>query len=247
MKKHAKQVAAWDKVLGHCNDKGESYRPSNSSINGTALRILLEHSQKSIQAVHNAQNDLVTAVNLRHRAFDQLPIIGTRIIGALNAIGAKEDHIADVNRIRLRFRFQPSKGSVQKKGFGGQKGQTIEGIAVPSTAVPRKNSQLDFESKIQNLTELIGLLSHDAPYKPNETELTIEGLNLAVADLREKNSAIENAKYALFKARKVRNELLFGSNGIYGHAKMVKEYFKSAFGTQSVDYKAIRKINFSSR
>jgi hypothetical protein len=242
MKKHANQVAAWDKVLGLCNDKGGSYKPSNPSMNSTALKKLLEDSQKSIKTVQDAKNDLVTAVNQRHRAFDQLPIIGTRIIGALSATGAPSDHVADVNRIRQRFRFQPPlRSSAFKKNSGGQTEQ-IQGTGAPSASIPGRLSQLDFESKIQNFAELIGLLGNDSPYMPNEASLKIEALNSMLEDLRKKHDAAEHAKSTLSEVRRTRNRLLFGSDGIYGRAKKVKDYFKSVFGARDQEYMEIRKI-----
>lgn len=246
MKKHAKQVAAFDKVLGHCNDQGDSYKPSTASMNRTAMSALLEEAQKSIDAVHKTQNDLVTAVNQRHRAFDQLPVLGTRIIGALKATGAPADHIADVNRIRKRFRSLPpasNRGTAQNESPGGQTGQT-SGAEVPSTSATRKRSHLNFESKLQNFAELIGLLQNDSPYQPNEPDLSIEGLTATLEALREKHKAVDNALFAVFKARTVRNEVLFSESGIYGIAKMVKEYFKSILGTRNETYKVIRKIKF---
>src|SRR5687767_4027669 len=111
MKTHTNQVAAWGKLLGHCNALGATFNPSKESMKSTALTNLLTEAQKSIQAVHNAHNDLVDAINVRNRAFDKLPYLGTRIIGALEASGASPDHIADVNRIRLRFRYQPPRST----------------------------------------------------------------------------------------------------------------------------------------
>src|SRR5687767_6771502 len=98
MKNYIKQAEALEKLLNHCTTEGDSYKPSDAAMNSTALQSLLEESRKSIQAVHNAKNDLVDLINIRHRAFDTLPNLATRVIRALKAANAKPDQIADVNR-----------------------------------------------------------------------------------------------------------------------------------------------------
>lgn len=247
MKTHGKQVAAWGKLLGHCNDQGDSYNPGTASMNRTAMESLLEESQKSIDAVHKAKNDVVTAVNQRQRAFDQLPFLGTRVIGALKASGAPANHVADVDRIRRKFRsLSKKRGALSNSDASPSEGVPANAEA-PSTSAPRKRGNLAFESRLQNFSEMIGLLQNDSPYQPHEADLSIEGLTAMLEDLRVKHKAVDQARVALTTARHACNELLFSESGIYGIAKMVKEYFKSVFGARSETFKAIQKIKFVKR
>jgi hypothetical protein len=242
MKKHANQVAAFEKLLGHCNAQGARFNPSNESMNSTALTTLLTEAQKSIQAVHNAQNDLVDTINIRNRAFDKLPLLGTRIISGLVAIRSTPDHIADVNRIRKRFRFQPPKDTALKNGSGGQAVQT-NGDA-PSATTPRGPiSRLGFNQKIETMAEMIGLLKKH-PYATNEVELTIERLEALLVTLREKHKDVGAAHQALYNAREHRNKMLFHEDGIHGTSLRVKKYFGSAFGTKSEQHRVVSKIKF---
>jgi hypothetical protein len=256
MKTHANQVAAWGKLLGHCNALGASFNPSRESMKSTALTHLLNEAQKSIEAVHEAQNVLVNAINVRNRAFNDLPILGTRIIGALEAVGASPDHIADVNRIRARFRYQPPKETALKKNGSvgqavpsaafGRQAEQPNGVEVPPASTPRGPvSMLGFTGKTENLAELIGLLSKEPKYLPNEADLTIESLEAKLADLREKQNAVSIASMALYSARQLRKKLLFRAEGIYGTSVMVKKYIKSVFGFNSEQYQVISKIKFS--
>jgi hypothetical protein len=245
MKTHANHVAAFEQLLGHCNTQRAFYNPSKESMKSTALTTLLAEAQKSIQAVHKAQNDLVTAINHRSRAFEELPFLGTRIVLVLQASDAPPDQIADVNRIRQRFRFQPhaKRATAQTSSPGGQTGQTSSAEASSPSA--RKISQLDFVSKIDNFTELIGLLENEPAYKPNEAALAIEGLKTFQAGLIEKHEAVRKAKQSLFEARLYRNEMLYGGNGISGIAPMIKKYFGAIKGTKDETYKTVRKIRFA--
>lgn len=244
MKTHSNQVAAFGKLIGHCNDHGATFNPSKESMKSTALTNLLTEAQKSIQAVHKANSDLVSAINTRNRTFEKLPKLGTRIIGALHAMGASPDHIADVNRIRSRFRFQPPKETAQRIGPVGQTGQT-NGVNIPPAKAPRGPiSQLGFNNKIETLAAMIELLGKDPAYVPNEADLTLESLNAALAELREKQKAVGMASQALYIARLHCNTMLFSTEGIYGTSTKVKDYIRSVFGYNSVQYQVVRKIKF---
>jgi hypothetical protein len=244
MKTHANQVAAFEKLLGFCNAQGATFNPSRESMKSTALTTLLTEAQKSIQAVHNAQNAVVDAINIRNRAFDQLPYLGTRIIGALEACDAPPDHLADVNRIRLRFRYQPP-ATNRSSALKSSSGEQTNGMEVPPANTPRGPVNfLGFSNKMETLAELIGLLSKEPFYTPNEADLSIEGLNAELANLREKHKAVGDASLALYNARQYCKKILFQPEGIHGTSVKVKKYVRSIFGFGSEQYRAVSKIKF---
>jgi hypothetical protein len=243
MKKNVKQVEAFSRLLGFCTNESGSYKPIDPAMNSTALQALLEESQKTIEAVHNAQRDLVDAINLRHRAFDPLPYLGTRILGALKACEAPPDLIADVNRIRLRFRYQPAKSADESE----PKAQaTPSGNEVPSASTPRGPiSHLDFKSKMTNLTRIIGLLEIEPTYNSTVGEVSLEGLRAKLKQLIDSNKAVKAAEENLYNAHLICNEKLFGPKGLYGMAVRVKAFFLSQTSFNSDEFKAVRKIKFA--
>lgn len=242
MKKFIKQAEALEQLLNHCTTEGDSYQPSDDAMNSTALHALLEESKKSIQAVHKAKNDLVDATNLRHRAFDPLPILATRVIRALKAVNASPDLIADVNRIRLRFRYQ----SAGKKPASFQDNPGTIGDGNPSASTPRGPiSQLSFGLKQENFAEMIDLLKKASGYAPRESELSIAGLELKLEELQNCNSAVSRAKVTLQTARKKCREMVFGKEGIHGIGMRVKDYYLSVFGYNDEKFRTISKIQFA--
>ncbi len=244
MKKNARQVEAFSRLLGFCTQEGTSYKPIDPAMNSTAMQALLEEGQQSIQAVHNAQRDLVDAINLRHRAFDPIPVLGTRILGAMKACEASPDLVEDVNRIRAKFRYQPSKNTGKTSGQSEPSGAVEE---VPSASTPRGPiSQLDFKSKISNLTRIIGLLEVEPKYASIEGELSIESLKLKLQQLIDSNKAVRSAEGNLYYARVVCEEKLYGFKGIYGIAQRVKAQFLAELSFSSKEFKAINKIKFTS-
>ena len=243
MKKHAEQVAAWGKLLGHCNALGNSYQPIKDSMKSTAMENLLDESVNQIEAVHNAETSLVTAITERQQAFERLPIIGTRVVKALEAADASPEHIFDVNTIRKRFRYQalPKRVTAQKVSPGGQAGQT-ENAADPSP--PARRTYGDFNSRIDNLQLLILQLENGPAYEPAEIDISIESLKQLLADLVARHEIVAQAQLQLYMAKAKRNELLYSRSGIYHIAKMVKNYIHSVYGFKSREFKTIRKIKF---
>lgn len=241
---NTKQVAAFEKLLGHCNAQGAKYKPSKASIESTALKTLLAEAHKSILTVHNAQTDLVDAINHRNRLLDTLPEMGTRVMSALDACDAPKDLVKDVNRIRKKFRYVPAVATAKKKRSAGQAEQIANGNDVPTSVPGAPVSELDIKSKISNLTKLITLLKKEPSYTPNESDLSVEGLEDFLERLRDKDQVTENAAFALKQERQKRNGMFFKKQGIYGISKMVKMYFRSLFGHKSTEYKNVVKIQF---
>jgi len=85
-------------------------------------------------------------------------------------------------------------------------------------------------------------------YKPNENELTIEGLEGKFSELKQANSTFLVTNAALISARLDRNVILYGEKtGLVDTALDAKLYVKSIFGAVSPEYKSIRAIPFVNR
>jgi hypothetical protein len=223
---HEKVVASWDKVLEACNAHGSKYNPSSATLKTTALSQLLTSAREKLEAVSSAENQLILAINNRHRAFKDLPLLGTRIINALAVTDATAELIADANRYRMRFRYPAT-----DKSATDAQGQESGVSASDKSRGPI--SHLDFESKMKNLKALIKLVESEPSYQPNEADLQIEALNQVLAELINTHKATAQAELALKNARIARHQVLYGESGVRARAKLVKKYFRSAFGSKS--------------
>jgi hypothetical protein len=258
MKKHAKQVAAWGQLSGLCHTLGDSYKPSKDSMKSTALENLLRESQQSVSAVHNAETFLAETITARKEIFDRLPDIGTRVIGALEATGASPERIKDVNAYRKRFRYQafPKGDIAQNDDPGGQapissgqapisSGQAGQITEDSSSTVKRRIPYGDFESKIGNFELMISQLEQSTSYAPSEDELSIAGLKQFLVTMKTTHGRVAQAQLELYQAKKKRDALMFGTNGMHGQARLVKKYVRSLYGFKSKEFKTINKIKFA--
>jgi hypothetical protein len=164
----------------------------------------------------------------------QLPFIGTRVVSALKAVDASPERINDVNAFRKRFRYQSS-----AKGIAGN-----PGTENPPDSVTRKIPHGDFVSKIDNFQLMIRQLEEEVDYAPAQADIAIPGLKQFLAGLKQRHEIAEQARLDLHLAKKKRDELLYGANGMYALSRMVKKYFRATYGFQSIEFKTVRKIKF---
>lgn len=233
-----KQVAAFDKVLGHCNALGTMYNPSTESIKIAALISVLTSAQASIKAVDTAKSDLINAINERQKVFLPIAGIGTRVLNALQATDASPQLIADIKLYRDKFR---SKSKPSSKPAA----DTTQPTQPDASRGPL--SQLDFESKIRNFGTMIGVLSKHAGYAPNEADISIEALTTQLQSMVDTNKAVRDAQVTLANARVARQIAVYGQNGISSTGKRVKKYFVTVFGATSEHAKQLNRISFKSR
>lgn len=127
--------------------------------------------------------------------------------------------------------------SPKPKTNDNQEGQEIQ--------QPRSNSQQSFDKRIDHFTGLISLVNQAPAYLPNETHLSLPGLNAYLANLVSRNTNVINAHTEHSKAMHERNEILYNEfTGLINRAKLVKLYFKGVFGNSGDQYKQVAAIEF---
>ncbi|MDZ7646756.1 MAG: hypothetical protein U5K54_05975 [Cytophagales bacterium] len=78
-----KQVAAFGKLVGICNDLGASYNPSKAALTPTALATLLEQAQQNLEAVNVARTNFVLAINARQESYAGIYKLVSRVVRAV--------------------------------------------------------------------------------------------------------------------------------------------------------------------
>ena len=90
---------------------------------------------------------------------------------------------------------------------------------------------------------MISLAMSVPNYAPNETVLSIAGLNAKLADMETSNDGVSTAYTHLCDARNVRLTILYShQTGLVDTGLGVKNYIHAAFGNSSGQYNSVRKI-----
>lgn len=237
---HAKNVANFEELIGFCTAYGANYNPSKASLKLGALNTLKATANANLQAVKTAKTNYDNATNAREIAFKQLRPLATRVINALAATEATPQTLADAKTANNKI--QGKRATKAKETTTGNTGSNASPAKTIST------SQQSFDNLVDHFAQLITTLSAEPSYVPNESELSIAGLNTYLADLRAKNTAVVNTFATFSNARITRNTTLYNPNtGLLDIAKDVKLYIKSIYGTSSQQYKQVSALKFTNR
>jgi hypothetical protein len=228
-----KQVAAFGKLVGICNDLGASYNPSKAAIKPTALTSLLKQAQQSVEAVNGAHAAFTLAVNTRKESFSDLNRLVARVVRALSATEVSSEHIQDAKLLKRKLVPQ----SKRKK---------LKSPDETNNTDTRSTSRVDFDGRIETFAKLIQLIKGLPSYAPNEVELQVPTLEAKLGALRTSTNQVVTLDNKLRTVRMGSNKLLYSKTGLTGVAFRVKDYIRSVFGVKSDVASQIGKIKLVS-
>ncbi len=232
---HVQNVHAFGELKGLCTGYGGEYNPGKQNLQVEALTTLWLNANQVMDDVIVAKAEYDIATNNREQAFAQLGKLGTRIFGILKAGGASPLQLKDaqtlVNKLRGSKGYRPaipSQGSepvtVKRRALGGR----------------------DYPSRVNLFASLLEIVMSEPTYKPNESYLSVAGLQGVLDNLRKLNDQAVAAKVALREARRNRNTLLYvGEESLVYTAQAVKQYVKAIYGFTSQQRTEVFRIGFT--
>lgn len=229
-----KNMQAFTRLIGYCTGYGGKYNPGRQTLHVGELQAQLEAVRQALEEVKETKVHFNDEVNARKQAFDDLPKLAARVIRALKAFGASEEKMADA---RLYFR------SIT----GRRAAKPIEpGATVQPVPVRRSQMQLAYVNRADWFEQLVQTASTHPSYQPNESELSIEGLNSKVKELHAFNQRVEDARVAWSNARVKREKLILDKEqSMMMTARAVKDYLGAIFGFNSLEYGQVKGITIS--
>jgi hypothetical protein len=232
---HVQNVHAFGELKGLCTGYGGEYNPGKQNLQVEALTTLWLNANQVMDDVIVAKAEYDIATNNREQAFAQLGKLSTRIFGILKAGGASPLLLKDaqtlVNKLRGTKGYRPaipSQGSepvtVKRRALGGR----------------------DYPNRVNLFASLLEMVMSEPTYKPNESYLSVAGLQGVLDNLRELNEKVVAAKVALREARRNRNTLLYvGEESLVSTALAVKQYVKAIYGYTSQQHTEVFRIGFT--
>lgn len=232
---HGQNVANLEDLISRCIGFGPQYNPSLNSIKIANLNALRTNAQIAMENDSASKIAMMIAVDNKEIVFEPLQTFATRIMNALRASGASELTIKDAQSINYKIQ-----------------GIRVKPIEIDENTTEQAKhisvSRQSVDSMIEHYSKLIDLLSAEPLYQPNESELSIAGLNNLLNTMKSVNTAVINATTDFKNAIIARNELLYQKQtGLVFIANEVKFYVKSVFGSKSPEYKEVSRIKFTLR
>jgi hypothetical protein len=235
---HAKNVANLELLLSYIGGYGETYNPSKPSITLESMKRLALDANKAVNAVNVALPTLSLATAAREVAFSPLSKLVTRVLNSVKATGTSEQvdkGVTNIVRKIVGTRATAKKTEEQKAALAAE-GKEVKEIST---------SQMSYDSRLNNFDSLISFIASVPEYKPNEEELKVTSLTAYSNELKEKNTAVNNASVTVSNTRIARNEILYKPlTGLVDVAYDAKLYIKSLYGTNSPQYKQVSGIEF---
>lgn len=235
---HAKIVANIDRLIAWVLKLGKDYAPSNPSIFIEAMQADCAGCKKALDDVGTAALEFRMAVKQRELAFENLSTLASRIFNTLKASDktGKSDETARLYVRKIQGRRATVKRTAEQKKADIESGITYNEVSA---------SQMSYDGRVENFAMLVKLALSTPSYAPNETDLKGETLKATLELLKQKNAAVISASTGLFKARAVRNELMYReATGMVDRALDAKTYLKGAFGSKSPQYREVSSLSF---
>jgi hypothetical protein len=231
---HVSNVANFESLIDLCTVFGTMYNPGSNHIQLPTLQTKATEALAVLQATRLAKVNYDDATNAREITFESLKKLSTRIVNALKATTASEQKIDDAKTIARKIQ-------------GSRKKNTPPEVPVAGEVVPRKNSvtQQGYGDLLENFTKLVGVISTEPLYLPNEEALQLTSLNALIIDLKASSTVVTNMEHNYSTARIQRDEVLYApNNGMVDLALAAKVYVKSCFGASSPQYKQLGGLEF---
>ena len=235
---HAKNVANFQDLISFCTAYGPGYNPTKASITLAALNTKHTTAINALAVVNTSIPPSTNAINQREIVFTPLSKLITRVVNAVAASDVSALVVDDVKTIARKLQGKRATPKIT----------TI--VDDPTTTANESQKsisafQMSFDQRIENMHKLIQFLTAQPNYKPNEIELSIQGLTTQYNNMVNANTTAINAFTPVSNARISRNEILYNPNtGLVTVAANAKTYVKSVFGSTSPQYKQVSKLKF---
>jgi hypothetical protein len=237
---HAKNVEAFEKLLGICTGYGEQYNPGQPQLRVENLTTLFNRARTALWNVNAAKTNFENATNSREVAFKEISELATRILAELKSTGALVQTVDD------------ARGMVRKiKGYTVTNRAPIPSAKamqqeMPQTSALSHASGTDFGSITYHFEKLLLTIASESLYLPTTAVLQVQNLQGRLNQLRQKNAIVIETSAVLGKVRRERNALLYGLQGsLYSTAMAVKQQTRAIFGYKNEAARAAWHIRFT--
>jgi hypothetical protein len=217
----------------------ENFLPPRQELTEQSLTQLNGRADTAMTNVVLAENVVSNAITERRLAFDDLDKIVTSAINALRICGAPEQTVTQAEVLVRELRGKRASEKLSDEEIEALK---AEGKEVNQNTLHNSS----FTSIAETFGKFASFLGTVTQYNPNETNITKAALTTKAVVLKAVNQTMATATAALDAARIARDVVLYTEkSGLVDICKDVKLYVKSAYGSDSPQYKSISDLSFT--
>lgn len=161
---HARNVQHFSELIAQVNTWPD-YKPQNVNLDPAHLATKLTEAQNAIDGVTSAMGPWKSAVTARQEAFKGIRKLTTRVVNSFAVSGAASNAIEQAESFKRKIDGDRAK---TLKDDPDTPDDESEGISV---------SQQSYTQLVEHLDNLIGVLTADGHYNPNEVDIQLGTLN----------------------------------------------------------------------
>lgn len=227
-----------EELIDRVSSFGPKYNPVPVAFTIPGLTQLKTSAETLVNNAKTAENVWKNSTSARSLVFDSADGLVTRAFNAYSISGASEQSIQQAE----------SKVHVYRSIRVSEK-PTAEEIATAKAEGKELKTNVQhnatFEKRVENFGDFVDFLDNSGHYGPNETDISIAGLQAKHEEMKSNNKICSQNAIELDKARMLRDTVMFSKGtGLVDISMGVKKYVKSAFGATSVQYKSISYLKF---
>lgn len=233
-KGHAKNLANANLINSFIAQIGTAYQPSNSAIELAQLQNIYTDTFQKQQAIQSALSLYTLAVKERRDLFEPLSKKITLLRRVYKATkGVTPAQLQDFMTIARKLK-------------GMRKTAIIKTDSQETPHNQHSVSQMSYDQRTHNFTQMIVFLQYTPNYAPNETEYQIATLENYKNQMLLSTQHVADTHIPLNMARGARNVAMYtGENNLVQTFSTAKDYLLSILDKNSSLYKTVSKINFT--
>ncbi len=230
---HAVNYNNFNTLIARCTGYGTRYNTNNTLIQIPNMQTVYAAVGTGIQHVVQYKPGWSNAINARQQVFQDMEKLATRAINAFDATEAVTDaQVKDAKAVIRKIRGLRKSKKILNPG--------------PEDPIQISASQQSFANQLLHFGELVGLISAEPTYSPNEVEVQQPTLVAFLNTLNTANQSVATAEQPYLDALTERNTALYASKtGAVDRALEAKRYVKSVAAISKDEYKQIAGIKFS--
>ena len=230
---HAVNYNNFNTLIARVTGYGIRYNPTNNLIKIPNLQTVYAAVGTGIQHVVQYKPGWSNAINARQQVFLDMEKFATRIINAFDATEVVTDaQVKDAKTALRKIRGERKSKKILNPG--------------PDDPIQISASQLSFANQVLHFGELVGMVTAEPTYAPNETDLQGANLVIVLNSLNTANQTVATAEQPYLDALSERNTALYApKTGVVDRALELKRYVKSVASITKDEYNQIAGIKFS--
>ena len=239
----ANTMATFNNLVKYCSQLGDAYKPARADMMIPSAQATHDDTMNVIETDARTLALLIKQGKEREKEFDGIDLLVTRVISAFKACGASAELVRRARTYQRKLRGSRATPIPDDPQPGANAAATGDDTTTETSY--RSSRQTSFVNKAKFFAGLIELLKTQDYYKPNEFELSVEGLTKkheAMVTANAKTGELAAARDISLATRK--EKINHPVSGVVAIGNRMRDYIKSVFGTKSEQYKDIKGIQF---